>query len=593
MLLLPKTRTITLREPAGGLFTRSESDEGDLHMIKLLGTNIPALVQEPNMPPLAEKILSASASSFKSWDEVAAWYWGLAKDQLDVDSEVRRVVAEITKGLTDDKDKVRAVYDYVVQKTRYVALEFGIEGYRPRRCAQTLGRGWGDCKDKATLIVTMLRELGIPANLVLVRTNMRGAISSDPPSYALFDHAIAYVPKLDLFLDGTAEYTGMNELPSMDQGALAFIVNEGGTGKLVNLPISAASASARTRRIELALSDAGPAGLDFKIESTGSFASEARQRYHAPSTQRTRLIEDLGSEFGGMSLLPDKQGLETGDLENIEVPASIHLRGKALGIFKSRTGEFSVATAPIGSLVARFASRSERKQDVVLPFPLTLSDEWVVKLPPGQPVKHAPEPVKITSPFGSYELQIESSAGKVVIKTKLTLEKKRVPVENYAEFRAFCEKVDRVLEDRLVVGKLFSQNSTQLFPQRSDKGGQTMSIDRIGKTPGAPPPRYVPGEWGNGPSSSTPVSSVSGSSGVSTTASAEMSPADRVRSGQLSVDAYINLRVDEATKHLASRLGPGDLARVKSMLREQLSTDPALVELVQRATGQTPSEAQG
>lgn len=453
VLLLPKSRQITLREPAGGLFTRTDSDEGDLHLTKLTGTNIPALVQEPNMPPLAERILSASASSFKSWDEVAAWYWGLAKDQLDVDSEVRRVVAEITKGLTDDKDKVRAVYDYVVQKTRYVALEFGIEGYRPRRCAQTLGRGWGDCKDKATLIVTMLRELGIPANLVLVRTNMRGAISSDPPSYALFDHAIAYVPKYDIFLDGTAEYTGMNELPSMDQGALAFVVSEGGTGKLVNLPISPASASTRSRKIELTLNDGGPAGLDFKMESSGSFASEGRQRYHAVSTQRTRLIEDLGGEFGGISLLPDKQGLETGDLENIEVPSMVHLRGKALGIMKSRSGEFSVATSPIGSLVARFASRSERKQDVVLPFPLTLADEWVVKLPAGSPVKHAPEPVKITSPFGSYEVQVEQSAGKILVKAKLSIEKKRIPVENYAEFRAFCEKVDRALEDRLVVGK--------------------------------------------------------------------------------------------------------------------------------------------
>ena len=86
---------------------------------------------------------------------------------------------------TSERDKVKAVYGYVVQKTRYVALEFGIEGFRPRRCAQTVARGWGDCKDKATVIVTLLRELGIPAELVLVRTGQRGLTETDTPSWAI------------------------------------------------------------------------------------------------------------------------------------------------------------------------------------------------------------------------------------------------------------------------------------------------------------------------------------------------------------------------------------------------------------------------
>ena len=118
-------------------------------------------------------------STYKTWDEVGPWYWGLVKDQLTPDDEVRRRVAEITKGLTDDAAKVRAIYDYVVQRTRYVALEFGIHGFKPHRCAQIFARGWGDCKDKATLIVTMLKELGIPATIVLVRT---GCAATSRPS---------------------------------------------------------------------------------------------------------------------------------------------------------------------------------------------------------------------------------------------------------------------------------------------------------------------------------------------------------------------------------------------------------------------------
>ena len=107
----------------------------------------------------------------------------------------------------DERAKINAVYKYVVDKTRYVALEFGIHGYKPYRCSQIFARGFGDCKDKATLIVSMLRELGIGAEMVLVRTGMRGDIKDKPASLAVFDHAIAYVPSQKLFLDGTAEHS--------------------------------------------------------------------------------------------------------------------------------------------------------------------------------------------------------------------------------------------------------------------------------------------------------------------------------------------------------------------------------------------------
>jgi transglutaminase-like putative cysteine protease len=104
---------------------------------------------------------------------------------------------KITKDSTTELDKVKAVYNWVVDNTRYVALEFGIYGFKPRRCVKTINRGWGDCKDKATVIVTLLKELGIAADIVIVRTGMRGAFDSKVASLAPFDHAIAYVPSLD------------------------------------------------------------------------------------------------------------------------------------------------------------------------------------------------------------------------------------------------------------------------------------------------------------------------------------------------------------------------------------------------------------
>ena len=166
-------------------------------------------------------------STYKDWKDLGHWYWGLVKDQFDLDDETRKLAKKITEGKTTDVDKVKAVYEWVTKNTRYVALEFGIYGYKPRRCVQTVARGWGDCKDKATVITTLLNELGIKTTMVVLRTQMKGDFRSSIASFAPFDHAIAYVPSMNLYLDGTAELTGINELPRMDIGALGLLVNEG------------------------------------------------------------------------------------------------------------------------------------------------------------------------------------------------------------------------------------------------------------------------------------------------------------------------------------------------------------------------------
>jgi cellulose synthase operon protein C len=451
VLLTPKARKVNVRFPQQPGFAHEESDDGDLHIVRVTGRDIPPLTPEPAMPPLPELLAAVNASTFSTWDEVGRWYWGLSKDQFDADDEVRKRVKEITQGLTTDLEKVRAVYGYVVQRTRYVALEFGIEGFRPRRCAQTLARGWGDCKDKATVIVTMLRELGIPANIVLVRTQLRGDTPTEPPAYALFDHAIAYVPKLDIFLDGTAEYTGMNELPAFDRGALGLIVSDTGA-KLVHLPEPVADQTVRSRRIEMTVPDSGPAAVDVKLEATGAVAADWRQRFHAAATQRARILDDLGGELGGMTLTPGPGGLEVSDLESIEQPVKLHLRGKALGVTRTG-GDLSFSPAPATSLVGRYASLSSRRQDVKLPFAYGFDDEWSIKLPSGATVKHSPEDRELASPFGKLELKVEKAQGKLVVRSKLRLEKTRVTPAQYPAFRAFCQDVDRALGERVVIGK--------------------------------------------------------------------------------------------------------------------------------------------
>jgi transglutaminase-like putative cysteine protease/Flp pilus assembly protein TadD len=448
VLITPKSRAFYFNQAKIPGLKQDVKDAGDQRIYRFVAENVPPIDPEAGAPPHGELLGHIHVSTYKSWDEMATWYWGLVKDQFVADAEVRRRVAEATKGLTDPRAKVRAIYDYVVQKTRYVALEFGIHGFKPYSCSQIFARGFGDCKDKATLIVTMLKEVGIPATIVIVRTGIRGDFETAPASLAPFDHAIAYVPSLDLYLDGTAEYTGSTELPAMDRGALALQVNEG-HAKLVHLPEPPASSTVMGRTVDVALGGEGIAQVDWKAEVSGALASSYRVRYHADVSRKQRLTEDLSAELGGL----DIASVDAPSLDDVEQPVKVHVLAKAREIGRTDGDKLSLPAGSREHLVRDFAPLSQRKLDVKIPFRSTSETDWTVHLRPGTEVVRAPVPATVPSEFGNVTVAVEQSPGTVHVKTTVTLDRSRVTAKEYPAFRAWCENADRALGQRIVISK--------------------------------------------------------------------------------------------------------------------------------------------
>jgi len=443
VLITPKTRSFYFNSPTG--ITRTEEQKGESRIFTFRAADVRPLDPEAHQPPYTETLNRVHVSTYKNWDEMGRWYWGLVKDQFIADDEVRKRAQEATKGLSTERDKVRAVYNYVVQKTRYVALEFGIHGFKPYRCAQIFARGFGDCKDKATLIVTMLKELGIPATIVIVRTGMKGDFDTAPASLAPFDHAIAYVPSLDLYLDGTAEYTGSLELPAMDRGALALQINEG-KPLLVHLPDPPASESVVRTTVEGTLSAEGLLQFEWAAEATGASASTWRRRYHAEATRSQRVLEDLAEKFPAAQLA----SVSAGDLENIEIPALVKAKGKAPSFARGEGESWSIPVTPSQHLVKDFAPLESRKQSTRFSAKHTSDTTWKVRLPPGARTISAPQTMNVESPFGAVRVTAESNGGLINVRTEIALSQSRISAADYPAFREFCERADRALGQRLV-----------------------------------------------------------------------------------------------------------------------------------------------
>ncbi len=410
---------------------------------------VPPASPEAGMPPWSEVLAQVRVSTFSSWDALGKFYWNLARPQLDVDDEVRAKIKEIAGDAKDDAAKAKAVYRYA-KSLRYVALEFGIEGIRPRRCALTLARGWGDCKDKAAVIVTMLRELGVDARMVLVRTLQRGLTVTEPPSLAMFDHAIAYVPSLDLFLDGTAEGHGTEELPAMDRGAIALVVSPEG-GKLVRLPDPPPQASPTARTIDVTLAADGSATFHGAVSVRGAHAPEMRARYAADGARRDRVVQDLASALGPVELAPAPRGASVSGLGDVESALRVAYTGRARAFARRDAGNLTFPLATASHLVVSLASPAARRHDLLLGPQALVREERTVHLPAGARAAALPPPAAIDSPFGRLVLRVEDREGAVVATSELTLSRSRVTPAEYGAFRAFCAQVDAALAQRLAV----------------------------------------------------------------------------------------------------------------------------------------------
>jgi tetratricopeptide (TPR) repeat protein len=449
VLITPKTRTFYFDQNIPGL-TTSNSVVGHQRVYRFAANNIPALNPEPSMPPWPEVLGSVHVSTYKNWDDLGRWYWGLIKDQFDLDEETRKLAKKITEGKTTELDKVKAVYKWVIENTRYVALEFGIYGYKPRRCVQTVARGWGDCKDKATVIATLLKEIGIPSTMVVTRTRMRGDFRSKIASFAPFDHAIAYVPSLNLYLDGTAEHTGIFELPKMDVGAVVLHVNEG-KAQLTRIPEADPEKNFVHRELQVDLDGKGSAKLEIDYSTGGYNAASWRGAYGAEATRRERMTRDLGGDFPGVSINEGAQGLITSDLTNNEEPVKIKVRAVAPGFARNEGDSLSMPVTSGFRLTPNFASLSQRRQPVELIAFTTIDDVYRVKLPPGGKIASLPDERANTSPFGSYSLKVEQAHGEVVVRSKLQVKVSRIEPADYKAWKRFCEEADSAFSARLLV----------------------------------------------------------------------------------------------------------------------------------------------
>ena len=146
----------------------------------------------------------------------------------------------------------------------------------------------------------MLREAGVEASMALIRTRNLGKVEKSPASLATFNHAICYVPEADLFLDGTAEYSGIAEIPHLDQDCDVLVVNHDGTARVRAIPLKEASANSYEAEYSFDIRKGEKsAAMKGSLKVRGQEASDVRSNFKNPDKQKERLEKQLSYSYPG------------------------------------------------------------------------------------------------------------------------------------------------------------------------------------------------------------------------------------------------------------------------------------------------------
>lgn len=361
--------------------------------VTVTAAGLPRLSPPEKAPGIASDgaVLRYAWGDAAGWEGVGRWYEGLLAEVSRGSEAVRRKAAELIAGVAERERRIEILTDFARRRVRYVAVEVGIGGYRPSPPQQTMERLWGDCKDKALLLIDLLREAGIEAWPALIRLDPEGRVDREFPSPYGFNHLIVAVPAAGLalaenapvsggylFLDATQSTGGLAWLQPGVQDQEALVVR-GGRSELVRTPIRGGDEGRRLRG-ELELAADGEARGSVRLDLSGEAGAAFLELHEgAKPVEKDRVIREVLAAFLPAGAILDGIRWQSiaGGVPEVRLEASVRL--PSLG---AAVEEGALPTVPLPSLVDLPAPGLLDGRTVpVVHHPFASRVDWRVSLP--------------------------------------------------------------------------------------------------------------------------------------------------------------------------------------------------------------------
>jgi hypothetical protein len=335
------------------------------------------------------------------WETV---YWNLASGRLDASPEIKQRVAALSPSGRAPLARMAAIAQFVQHDIRYVAIELGIGGFQPHPANEVFIHRYGDCKDKATLMASMLHEIGVDSYYVVINSE-RGSVTPDMPAHlGGFNHMILAIklpdgltnpslvatlqhPRLGklLFFDPTNELTPLGQIGGYLQGNHGLLVTPDG-GELVEVPRQPLAMNGIVRTAKLVLDATGTRKGEVTEVRIGDRASSQRWALGTTTKDLNRIkpIEEL---LAGSVSTFEITHASIVNLTQTDLPFGFNYSFEAMNYAKSAGNLLLVRPRVIGSKSSGLLeTREPRNFSIEFEGPAQDTDTFEIALPPGYEV---------------------------------------------------------------------------------------------------------------------------------------------------------------------------------------------------------------
>jgi transglutaminase-like putative cysteine protease len=423
------------------------TEEADTLTYTWCARNCPRLPQDDNPPSKELLRTSLVCSTFPSWEEVGRWKQRLRSDCWECTPEVRKLVADITRGLTTPEAKARALTLWLRQKIRYISSGEKHD-YTPHPPGEVIANRFGDCKDTSQLLAVMLRQAGIPVALATLGALDDGQVLESVPSpWGTHAILVATIDGKDHWIDTTTSLSGWDFLPRDDRDRLCYLVDDKGTLTLKRTPAARSEDYRVEQTTHVYVGADGSSRCQRKAVHRGSAAVSQRDVFlEVPAGERRRQVTSELQDANSRSRLVRLE-VDESALRDLDCPVRVDMTFEVPSHFTGSPDlEGSLSDSKLWGRLLAYNLDYERTLPLNLGSPFELRHRYVVHLPPAYVLDSVPREREIRSAWGSFRRTVKTTASEdtvreVEIVFHTRLDKPLVEPADFDAFRKFHEEV--------------------------------------------------------------------------------------------------------------------------------------------------------
>jgi hypothetical protein len=432
-------------------------------------SDVKGIRDEPDMPPYrgvaGQMILSffpeggsSRKNEFANWNGMGNWYGSLINGRMDASEPIKQEVNTLVLGKTALLQRMQAIAGFMQHDIRYVEIQLGIGGWQPHAAPDVFSHRYGDCKDKATLMRTMLHEIGVDSYHVVINTE-RGGITREMPAHNGFNHVILAIklpddlkdpslisvmqhPKLGrlLFFDPTNQVTPFGQLKGNLQANYGLLVVPDG-GELVELPQQPSAMNSIQRVGKLTLDANGMLKGDVQEVRLGDRAWSERWRLRTVNSNADR-VKPIESLLAGSLSSFQIMKASVVNLEHTDQPFGFNYTFVSDNYAKSAGNLLLVRPRVLGSKSwGVLETKEPRKFPLEFEGPSHDTDSFEITLPAGYEVDELPPPMDVEYSFGSYHSRTEALGQTLHYTRSVEIKELSVPVSKMDELKKFYRMI--------------------------------------------------------------------------------------------------------------------------------------------------------